>query len=151
MSKFKNLLTFLILFIQISVSWSQIHRAVSPNEYHAKYTVNVTKPLLANVNQTVSPESLKDDRISQNNLIELSNSQTQFQVWIFSVLGALLVGLSGVVPVLIVPRLIYDHEKLIRSTLFKCMVAFAAGSLLGNVFLHLLPETFTFLVLGIIL
>lgn len=79
MSKFKNLLTFLILFIQISVSWSQIHRAVSPNEYHAKYTVNVTKPLLANVNQTVSPESLKDDTISSLDIFSTGRFVSWFE------------------------------------------------------------------------
>lgn len=31
------------------------------------------------------------------------------------------------------------------------MVAFAAGSLLGDVFIHLLPETYTELVLGTII
>ena len=33
------------------------------------------------------------------------------------------------------------------STRFKCLVSFAAGTLLADVFLHLLPETFTFQVL----
>ena len=35
-----------------------------------------------------------------------------------------------------------------KSNLFKCLLAFAAGSLLGDVFIHLVPETYSSKVLS---
>lgn len=59
-----------------------------------------------------------------------------------------MVGLCGVVPVLILPRLADDHAQLVKTTEFKCLISFAAGTLISDVFLHLLPETFTVSVLS---
>lgn len=63
-------------------------------------------------------------------------------------MGATMVGLSGVLPFVIIPQIAHNHEELMKTSIFKCMVAFAAGSLLGDVFIHLLPETYTALVLA---
>lgn len=61
--------------------------------------------------------------------------------WIFSLIGSILVGLSGVLPLLIIP--IEEGENLksgAGARRLKILLSFAVGGLLGDVFLHLLPE-----------
>ena len=59
--------------------------------------------------------------------------------WVGAMVGAALVGLTGVLPLLLLPAKlggsISDHS-------LKYLLGFAVGSLLGDVFLHLLPETY---------
>ena len=54
--------------------------------------------------------------------------------WILATISAALVGLSGLFPVFLLSR-----EKTSDTTL-RFMLSFACGGLLGDVFLHLLPE-----------
>jgi len=63
--------------------------------------------------------------------------------WIGSVAGSMLVGLSGIVPLLIIPdskKLQDSSTPLEQSSSFRLLLSFAVGGLLGDVFLHLLPE-----------
>ncbi|XP_077375217.1 zinc transporter ZIP13 [Festucalex cinctus] len=62
-------------------------------------------------------------------------------VWVLSLVGSVVVGLSGIFPLLVIPieagaalKTEAGHQKL------KRLLSFAIGSLLGDVFLHLLPE-----------
>ncbi|XP_049534740.1 zinc transporter ZIP13 homolog [Anopheles darlingi] len=68
--------------------------------------------------------------------------------WMFSLLGSALIGLSGILPMFIIP----DPSKSPKgdtaelsdpaeSKTLKLLLSFAVGGLLGDVFLHLLPET----------
>jgi len=66
-----------------------------------------------------------------------------WQQWIGSVAGSMLVGLSGVVPLLIIPDSTKRQDSSIpleQSSNFRLLLSFAVGGLLGDVFLHLLPE-----------
>lgn len=78
---------------------------------------------------------------------------SEWHPWIGSVAGAMLVGLSGLVPLLVFP----DPSKLKspstttpleQSPSFKLLLSFAVGGLLGDVFLHLLPEAWHLIRLG---
>ncbi|XP_023327109.1 zinc transporter ZIP13 [Eurytemora carolleeae] len=60
--------------------------------------------------------------------------------WLGAVFGAILVGLSGVLPLLVVPKTIAKDGK--DRMLLNIMLGFAVGGLLGDVFLHLLPEAY---------
>ncbi|XP_037946773.1 zinc transporter ZIP13 homolog [Teleopsis dalmanni] len=68
----------------------------------------------------------------------------EYTPWIFSLLGSVVIGLSGILPLLIIPT----EEKLAKegykdpaeSKFLKVLLSFAVGGLLGDVFLHLLPE-----------
>jgi len=63
--------------------------------------------------------------------------------WIGSVAGSMLVGLSGIVPLLIIPDTTKQQDSstpLEQSSSFRLLLSFAVGGLLGDVFLHLLPE-----------
>ncbi|KAH9508601.1 hypothetical protein Btru_052136, partial [Bulinus truncatus] len=68
-------------------------------------------------------------------------SNLNFETWAFSILASILVGLSGLFPLLVIPlesghALKYGEP----AKRLRLMLSFAVGSLLGDVFLHLLPE-----------
>ncbi|KAI9557492.1 hypothetical protein GHT06_017320 [Daphnia sinensis] len=74
--------------------------------------------------------------------------------WIGSVAGSMLVGLSGIVPLLVFPdpsklkNPEADATPLEQSPKFRLLLSFAVGGLLGDVFLHLLPEAWHLIRLG---
>lgn len=61
--------------------------------------------------------------------------------WLFSALASVLVGLSGILPLLIIP---IDETASFKdgagAATLRILLSFAVGGLLGDVFLHLLPE-----------
>ena len=59
--------------------------------------------------------------------------------WAGAILGSVLVGLTGVLPLLLLPGKL--GGSLSQENL-KYLLGFAVGGLLGDVFLHLLPETY---------
>ena len=61
--------------------------------------------------------------------------------WTTAILGSLIVGLSGVVPLLFIPK----HKSKANSNAKRNLqrqLSFAFGGLLGDVFLHLIPEAY---------
>ncbi|XP_055695794.1 zinc transporter ZIP13 homolog [Lutzomyia longipalpis] len=70
-----------------------------------------------------------------------------YRPWMFSVLGSILIGLSGILPLLVIPTLSEDDKKKginpSESKSLKLLLSFAVGGLLGDVFLHLLPEAWS--------
>ncbi|KAM6159298.1 zinc transporter ZIP13 [Rhynchocyon petersi] len=72
-------------------------------------------------------------------------SGERLDTWICSLLGSLMVGLSGVFPLLVIPL---EMGTALRSEAgtrrLKQLLSFALGGLLGNVFLHLLPEAWAY-------
>nr|XP_020655166.1 zinc transporter ZIP13 [Pogona vitticeps]XP_020655174.1 zinc transporter ZIP13 [Pogona vitticeps] len=72
-------------------------------------------------------------------------SEDRLDAWICSLIGSVMVGLSGVLPLLIIPletgAALKSEEG---SRRMKQLLSFAIGGLLGNVFLHLLPEAWSY-------
>lgn len=67
-------------------------------------------------------------------------------VWLYSILGAIVVGLSGIFPLLIIPLEAGPSLKHgAPAARLKLMLSFAVGSLLGDVFCHLLPEVWAYM------
>ena len=66
-----------------------------------------------------------------------------YMSWIGAILGSMLVGVSGLIPMLIIPL---DAGQNIRSEQgsrkLRLLLSFAVGGLLGDVFLHLFPEAY---------
>ncbi|XP_050304789.1 zinc transporter ZIP13 homolog [Anthonomus grandis grandis] len=61
--------------------------------------------------------------------------------WLWAMFGSILVGLSGVLPLLVIPMDQTDNLKQGASAnKLKSLLSFAVGGLLGDVFLHSLPE-----------
>ncbi|KAG8185062.1 hypothetical protein JTE90_017077 [Oedothorax gibbosus] len=74
-------------------------------------------------------------------LLENGITDKCYQTWVLSILASCVVGLSGIVPLIFVP--IDCGAKLNQqggSKLLRLLLSFAVGGLLGDVFLHLLPE-----------
>ncbi|EDW39322.1 GL13475 [Drosophila persimilis] len=79
-----------------------------------------------------------------NNYVPEYFKSFQYTPWVFSLLGSVVIGLSGIFPLLIIP----SEEKLAKngykdpaeSKFLRVLLSFAVGGLLGDVFLHLLPE-----------
>ncbi|XP_059469041.1 zinc transporter ZIP13 homolog [Neocloeon triangulifer] len=66
------------------------------------------------------------------------------QAWLWSLLGTVVVGLSGVFPLLVIP--IGDNADLNKgesANTLRLLLSFAVGGLLGDVFIHQLPEAWT--------
>ncbi|XP_035737992.1 zinc transporter ZIP13 homolog [Vespa mandarinia] len=64
-----------------------------------------------------------------------------YNPWFFSILGSTMVGLAGVLPLLIIPiEEGADLKNGASAGTLKLLLSFAVGGLLGDVFLHLLPE-----------
>ncbi|XP_013910642.1 PREDICTED: zinc transporter ZIP13 isoform X2 [Thamnophis sirtalis] len=72
-------------------------------------------------------------------------SEERLDAWICSLIGSFMVGLSGVLPLLFVPLEVGAALKSEEgSHRMKQLLSFAVGGLLGNVFLHLLPEAWAY-------
>ncbi|XP_037605845.1 zinc transporter ZIP13 [Sebastes umbrosus] len=68
-------------------------------------------------------------------------SSEQAHVWLLSLVGSVAVGLSGIFPLLVIPIEAGAALKTeAGSQKLKQLLSFAIGGLLGDVFLHLLPE-----------
>uniref|UniRef100_A0A0K8TLC1 Putative zip zinc transporter n=1 Tax=Tabanus bromius TaxID=304241 RepID=A0A0K8TLC1_TABBR len=66
-----------------------------------------------------------------------------YKPWLFSLLGSCLIGLSGILPLAIIPMGEDSDKKFedpAESKSLRILLSFAVGGLLGDVFLHLLPE-----------
>jgi len=71
------------------------------------------------------------------------NLPANWTQWIGAIGGAILVGLTGVLPLWVVPAKVgTDGSGPGENDNLKYLLAFAVGGLLGDVFLHLLPETY---------
>lgn len=67
--------------------------------------------------------------------------QMEYHPWVLSAIGSVVVGLSGILPLLVIPvetGVNMKHGAGART--LKILLSFAVGGLLGDVFLHLLPE-----------
>ncbi|CAL8243742.1 unnamed protein product [Lota lota] len=87
--------------------------------------------------------SLLEELLGFQVLADLFASE-QAEVWLYSLVGSVVVGLSGIFPLLVIPigagaalKTEAGGQKL------KQLLSFAIGGLLGDVFLHLLPEAWT--------
>lgn len=127
------LLTFTICFVLIGLSNGEIHRAKSP---HIKSTGRNTRTTSAESNVA---QNFEERSNSNSNIMD--GERNMYEVWIYSVCGSIAVGLSGIFPLLIIPIEAGPALKHgAAANKLKLLLSFAVGGLLGDVFLHLLPE-----------
>ncbi|GMT07565.1 hypothetical protein PENTCL1PPCAC_29739, partial [Pristionchus entomophagus] len=94
-------------------------------------------------------EQLKEENEKIRKIIEESKKVTEvsssstLSIWLWTLFGCTLLISCGIVPAFILPANAseYFHSRVGKAKL-NLMLSFAVGSLLGDVFLHLLPETF---------
>ncbi|XP_034237714.1 zinc transporter ZIP13 [Thrips palmi] len=73
--------------------------------------------------------------------VSLLLPQMEYHPWLLSAIGSVVVGLSGVLPLLVIPIETGANMKHgAGARTLKVLLSFAVGGLLGDVFLHLLPE-----------
>ncbi|XP_071494966.1 zinc transporter ZIP13-like [Diadema antillarum] len=60
--------------------------------------------------------------------------------WIYAILATSLIGLTGVLPLFLPFKIAPQNSDAAGAAKFNCILSFAVGGLLGDVFLHLLPE-----------
>lgn len=131
-----------VFFLFFVPNMAQIHRAASKQDYQIKYDSNYTAHyLLKQLNLESNNSRLETAQTILTRLFGFK--EEKLLVWASTVIGTFFVGICGIVPVLILPQLADDHNKLVKSAVFTCLVAFAAGSLIGDVFIHLLPEAYS--------
>ncbi|XP_017295831.1 zinc transporter ZIP13 isoform X2 [Kryptolebias marmoratus] len=84
--------------------------------------------------------SLTDDLPGLQAVADFLTSE-RTHVWLLSLVGSVVVGLSGVFPLLVIP---IEAGAALKTEAgcqkLKQLLSFAIGGLLGDVFLHLLPE-----------
>ncbi|XP_026176131.1 zinc transporter ZIP13 isoform X2 [Mastacembelus armatus] len=84
--------------------------------------------------------SLKDDLSGLQAVADFLASE-HVHVWLLSLVGCVAVGLSGIFPLLVIP---IEAGAALKTEAgcqkLKQLLSFAIGGLLGDVFLHLLPE-----------
>ncbi|XP_065610954.1 zinc transporter ZIP13 [Cyrtonyx montezumae] len=99
------------------------------------------QPLLKNHVATSSGPLCEKEAESWGDLF----SSERLDAWICSLIGSFMVGLSGIFPLLVIP---FETGAALRSEAgsrrLKQLLSFAIGGLLGNVFLHLLPEAWAY-------
>jgi len=72
---------------------------------------------------------------------------TDWTQWAGAIVGACLVGLTGVLPLWVIPaKALGAAPSAAAEDNLKYLLAFAVGGLLGDVFLHLLPETYQYVI-----
>lgn len=70
----------------------------------------------------------------------------RYNTWIFSLIASCIVGLSGIFPLLVVTTECDSALERTKGTkTLRLLLSFAVGGLLGDVFLHLLPEAWNHL------
>ncbi|XP_060063599.1 zinc transporter ZIP13-like [Ylistrum balloti] len=110
-----------IYVLLISLADGEIHRAKTSHKSGGRGSRDID----------VAKENLADDMFGFQEL----------NTWIFAILASILVGLSGIFPLLIIPIEAGPALKHgAAANKLKLLLSFAVGGLLGDVFLHLLPE-----------
>jgi zinc transporter 13 len=119
MSKLKLITVLLVLVLSLVVKFgdAEIHRAVkNKQQYTSRY---------------------HEKRTHDTKLTRGYSTET----WVCAMISAALVGLSGIFPLAVIPL---EAGKALRkgesAARLKLLLSFAVGGLLGDVFLHLLPE-----------
>ncbi|XP_033633570.1 zinc transporter ZIP13-like [Asterias rubens] len=66
-----------------------------------------------------------------------------YEAWVFALLATTLVGMTGIFPLLLPIDVGPATTNKEGAAKFKCLLSFAVGGLLGDVFFHLLPEAWS--------
>ncbi|KAL3863120.1 hypothetical protein ACJMK2_004893 [Sinanodonta woodiana] len=130
----------LVFAILITVTYGKIHRAKTTTTKFGRQNSRYLEELdsssyVAEIDAAVK-NSLDSDKVMLD-----ETTQNRFAIWTYSIGCAILVGLSGIFPLLVIPIEAGPALKHgAAASKLKLLLSFAVGGLLGDVFLHLLPE-----------
>eukprot|EP00118_Oscarella_pearsei_P027225 m.1088 g.1088 ORF g.1088 m.1088 type:complete len:344 (+) comp5661_c0_seq1:97-1128(+) len=112
----------------ISLKTALVFALLLPSSAHIH---RVQRPLQSHQHQT------NDDHLTATAAVETATSSS-YWTWTAALTSAALVGATGIFPLFLI-GLDYSPSKSPR--LHRFLLSFAGGGLLGDIFLHLLPET----------
>jgi len=69
--------------------------------------------------------------------------ENQFSTYVCAIFSSLLVGLTGIIPLLVIPLIKVTENLQGKNKALNRFLSFGLGSMLGDVFLHLLPESWS--------
>eukprot|EP00063_Salmo_salar_P009840 XP_013984675.1 PREDICTED: zinc transporter ZIP13-like isoform X2 [Salmo salar] len=100
----------------------------------------MSQAAMAHATATAAGSGLPDEFLGFQALADFFASE-RADVWLCSLVGSVAVGLSGIFPLLVIPiEAGAALETAAGCRKLKQLLSFAIGGLLGDVFLHLLPE-----------
>ncbi|XP_078487999.1 zinc transporter ZIP13 [Ciona intestinalis] len=140
----KYLATF-VLFVGLASPTEpilSIHRAGRTEVFEESSLLNSSFDSMTISNVPIEQELGTE---TSENMMESANSTaldySRFEATILALLSAGLVGMSGIFPLIILPKINGGLNKKDGSVQLQRLLSFAVGGLLGDVFLHLLPES----------
>lgn len=115
------------------------------NKYYLKQTNCIMDTLIKNSFQITSINgssptswsSILGQKVSQEIIPTVAS---KYDVWFMSLASAFAISLTGVIPLFLIPHDTDSNVSKKPSNRLRLMLSFAVGGLLGDVFLHLLPE-----------
>ncbi|XP_072026129.1 zinc transporter ZIP13-like [Amphiura filiformis] len=135
------LLLCIFFFASVQFSESEIHRAKTHGGKSFSYPSGEIPVSTSSGDGSGSTES-RSTGATGDKLGEKSGWRDEHyvQAWVCSIVASLVVGMAGIFPLLLPIQEGPDLQKGAGAARFKCLLSFAVGGLLGDVFLHLLPE-----------
>ncbi|KAK3587519.1 hypothetical protein CHS0354_003661 [Potamilus streckersoni] len=140
MAQTRALLKGLVFAILITMNYGKIHRVKTTSTKFGRQNSRYPEELDSSSYVAELDATVKDSADSDRVMLD-ETAQTRFAIWTNSVGCAILVGLSGIFPLLIIPIEAGPALKHgAAAAKLRLLLSFAVGGLLGDVFLHLLPE-----------
>ncbi|XP_022098248.1 zinc transporter ZIP13-like [Acanthaster planci] len=134
----------LVVFLLLSpLASCDIHRAKT---HTGKVSPYPTSQLRANREKSnVNGEAVvvSDDEGELFSEFKTESEAKGLEAWVCALLATVLVGMTGIFPLLLPIDIGPDVQNGEGAAKFKCLLSFAVGGLLGDVFLHLMPEAWS--------
>lgn len=138
----KFVLLAFVLFSIISSNQGEIHRIRKSSVHHK---VGSLPPKGQQGTHHQYQEQTKDEVVDDDNVPVglLEDSISQKNDYICALLATVLVGLTGILPLALPIDTKRANDETDEKRKLNLFLSFAVGGLLGDVFLHLLPEAFS--------
>ncbi|XP_038046234.1 zinc transporter ZIP13-like [Patiria miniata] len=126
-----------LLLLSRLASCADIHRA--------KTHTGKVSPYPGREKSNVDGEAVvvSDDASGSFSEFETESKPGGLEAWVCALLATILVGMTGIFPLLLPIDIGPDVQNGDGAARFKCLLSFAVGGLLGDVFLHLMPEAWS--------
>lgn len=127
----------IIVLVCLATCCGNIHRTIAGNSKH-RQRIKFPDELIEEIEDDDENVGWKDWMFQKSNM-----------VWFLSVPAAILVGSTGVLPLLIFNSANCPEGKALSEAIspskLKLLLSFSVGGLFGDVFLHLLPESWMYI------
>jgi len=132
-----------LLLLDTYADFPQIHRALPGANGKPGYRVGSTNSADNSIQNKHQHGGMGTDKstLASRRQKTMDFASEWSQAAFYSIISCMLVGLSGILPLVVIPLEAGPYiQNGAGSSMLKLLLSFAVGSLLGDVFLHLLPE-----------